>query len=325
MIGESALVRQMVSNIKNNLEAEREQINSVALLKSLHDRLHELQAHDFREIQREQELLPAIARAWPNLTNLADWVKSRAEVLRSIATMVYPEEEAMEWVDELVSAAEQLHQGALHRDENEVEDGVLGLSRVLSTRPAQVNTDLLKAIRGMKLRVLFGELMRIGEEMARAEVAENDVRTFTTGGRDLGRFDREITDLMEQHDRWQEIDVEASRIDNNWKGHPRELNASWPRLSTMVREQLEFVTAPHDKDLDAAIEAVAGVLDETGPGSTENKYDAFRKLRKHAVDWFHTLDTILLGRCNELKAIDAALSLTIAAVGKATSQGNSGP
>ncbi len=102
LIGESALVRQMVSNIKNNLEAEREQINSVALLKSLHDRLHELQAHDFREIQREQELLPAIARAWPNLTNLADWVKSRAEVLRSIATMVYPEEEAMEWVDELV-------------------------------------------------------------------------------------------------------------------------------------------------------------------------------------------------------------------------------
>ena len=105
----------------------------------------------------------------------------------------------------------------------------------------------------------------------------------------------------------------------------------------MLREQLEFVAdTPYTgldadiqamayTDLDAAIRAMAEVIDETGPDSPEKKHDAFRKLRKHAVDWFHTLDTVLYGRCNELKAIDAALSLTIAAVGKAGSQGNPRP
>ena len=230
LIDEKPDVRQMVSAIKNKLEAERAQVKNVAFLKSLHDRLHDLQAYDFPEILREQELLPSVARAWPNLTNMSDWVKTRAEMLRPFAITVYPEKGAAEWVDELVSAAELLHQGALHRNADEVEDGILRFNRVLSTRPAQVNTDLLAAIRRMKLRELFGELMRIGEEMVRLEVAESDVRTFTAGGQDLGRLDREIADLMDQHVCWQDIDVEARRIDNNWKGHPRELNASWPSI-----------------------------------------------------------------------------------------------
>ena len=118
----------------NALEANALRSRTWRFLKSLHDRLHDLQAYDFPEILREQELLPSVARAWPNLTNMSDWVKTRAEMLRPFAITVYPEKGAAEWVDELVSAAELLHQGALHRNADESETEYMRFNRVLGTR-----------------------------------------------------------------------------------------------------------------------------------------------------------------------------------------------
>jgi hypothetical protein len=172
----------------------------------------------------------------------------------------------------------------------------------------------------MDLRELFRGLMSIGDEMARLQVAADDVRTYTAGGRDLGRLDRELDDLMKQHDRWQGIDGQLRRIENNWKGHPRELDAAWPKLYKALQEQLDFVAPSHRADLRDAVRKVVKVLGQAGSVPQE---DAFQYLRSQAIDWFKTLDEILLARCGEFVPIDSALKLTIAAVQKPTFDGES--
>ncbi len=238
LIDENPNVREMVGDIKDKLEAARKQISTMINLMSLHDSLHHLQLL-YNSIDRELRHFPKEESAWRNLANWAMLAKSVAQRLRPIATSAYPEKTEAEWVDELVKAADTLREGAKARDQVKVDDAIWGLNHVLSTRPSVVNTDLMYAVHKMDLRGLFRELMRIEDEMRRLNVAEDDVRIFIAGGRDLGRLDRDVDDLMKQHDHWQYIDGKLRRIENNWKGHPRELDASWPKLYKALQEQLD--------------------------------------------------------------------------------------
>ena len=320
LIDENPDVRAMVGNIKDKLEVARQDIKAVNDLKLLHDGLYELQARLFDRIVAEMRHFPEEEEACQNLANWAKQVRSSAKRLWPTAKMVSGERNGAKWLKDLVRAAKSLRKGAKAHDPVKVRVGIWGLRHVLSTRPFEVNIDLLHGIDKMDLIDLFRELMRIGDEMGRRNVAADDIRTFTAGGLDLGRLGSEIDDLMKQHDRWQDIDKQMRLIENSGMGHAPELDAAWPTLNKAIQQQLDGVALSHQDDLREAVDGVLEVMAQVGSAS---KYGAFRHLREVAVGWFETLDKTLLARCNELNAIDARLNWTIAAVEKPTFVGES--
>lgn len=310
LIEENTKVHEMVGDITEKLQAARQKISTVVSLKSLHMKLQSFELELFNSIAREQRRFPDEESACRNLANWSKQVTTRARRMKAIAKSAYSGRDgAEESVDELVTAADTLKAGVDALDPNMVDDGICGLDHVLRHYPAVVNKDLLDSVKKMDLRELFRELTRIGDEMALLEVSEDDVRTFIAGGRDLGRLDRELNDLMLQHDHWQRIDTDFRMLENNWKGHPRELDFAWPKLFKKIRAELDYVAPSHHDDLRDAVDGVIPVL---GQGGSDQQHDAFQLLRSQAVDWFKTLDEVMMTRISEFNSIDISLKLTLA-------------
>ena len=122
-----------------------------------------------------------------------------------------------------------------------IDQGIWELNDILSVVPSTVNIELKRVIREMKLRELFRALLGVQDLMQQSKAKPEDIRCFAAGGRDLGRLDRDIDDLMLQHDQWQRIDDLMRRIDNNGKGKPSDLEFAWPKLNSLLLKQLDSI------------------------------------------------------------------------------------
>ncbi|HEX8199656.1 MAG TPA: caspase family protein, partial [Isosphaeraceae bacterium] len=203
--------RAVILGIQGNLKAARARIRGVVVLKGLHDALHDIQFKRYNQIAQERERLRTDPGAAQNLRVHANRVITGAKQIRAPVAEAYPETGG--WVDDLARAAELMAQGAAKAGNPDlIDEGLWGLNEVLSTIPSQINTDLKENIRAMSLRELFRALLRVQDEMERLQADPAEVRALAAGGRDLGRLDRDIDDLMTQHDRWQAIDDRMRRI-----------------------------------------------------------------------------------------------------------------
>jgi hypothetical protein len=153
--------------------------------------------------------------------------------------------------------------------------------------------------------------------MQRSKASPEDIRCFAAGGRDLGRLDRDIDDLILQHDQWQKIDDLMRRIDNNGKGKPSDLEFAWPKLSSLLQKQLEGIDALFRQEI---AEAFAELRDNMTSPDPDAKIEPFRLLRGSAGNWFYKVDLRLLEICRELIPIDAALAVVLAALEDASDE-----
>jgi hypothetical protein len=190
-----------------------------------------------------------------------------------------------------------------------IDRGIWALKIVLSKIPSEVDTDMYDRVQEMDLGELFRALLRVQDRMQGLNVPADEARRFAAGGRDLGRLDREFHDLIDEHNRWQGIDNEMRRIENDWRGNPLELDFAWPRLYRLFSGRLDAVPESWRSELQKEIDQVVKRLSEKA--DLEAKLDAFRGLRDAAVQWFYELDQTLMRRCEELKVFNETLGLVL--------------
>jgi hypothetical protein len=169
----------------------------------------------------------------------------------------------------------------------------------------------------MNLHELFRALLDIQDRMQGSSAGPEDIRCFAAGGRDLGRLDRDIDYLMDQHDHWQEIDNRLRSIDNNGKGKLDDLEYAWPKLNTLIQQQVDAI----DEGFREKIEAAFKDLQEAMHAPEVNaKIEPFRELRSCAGHWFKEVDERLLEICKKLEPIDSALSVVLTALKEASDE-----
>jgi hypothetical protein len=297
-------IRARIVGIQGGLKAAYDQIGTVVGLKSLHDRLHDIQVNPYEQILNERPRLfdPTAAG---NIARYARRVARELAPMRDHAARAYAGAGPIDWIEALQGAAEALLRGVQESSFDAIDDGIWALNDVLGTAPSQVNTDLLDHVRRMDLRELFHSLLGVQARLEELRVPAEEARRFAAGGRDLGRLDRDLDDLVSQHDSWQEADNWMRLIDNNWRGNPRELDSAWPRLSARLAALLDAVPEPRRAEIRGATEQVADRL--ARKADRESKLAAFRELRDVAIQWFCDLDQMLKDRCEELELINAAL------------------
>jgi hypothetical protein len=301
-------IRAKIVGIRGHLGAAYDEIGAVVGLKALHDRLHDIQVNPYEQILNERPRL-FDPTATGNIARYARRVAREVPPMRDDAGRAYPGAGPIDWIEALQGGTEALLRGVQESSFDAIDDGIWALNDVLSTAPSRINTDLLDHVRRMDLRELFRALLGVQARLEELRVPAEEARRFAAGGRDLGRLDRDLDDLMSQHDGWQEADNWMRLIDNNWRGNPRELDSAWPRLSARLAGLLEAVPEPRSGEIRGATEQVADRL--ATRADREAKLAAFRDLRDVAIQWFYELDQMLRDRSEELKLINAALGAVL--------------
>ncbi len=304
--------RHVVDRIWPSLDAAREQIAFAVGLKQLHDALHDIQINQFEQILRERESLERDDLAARNLLRHTRRVTLRIKDLElpdSVRAM--PDLHLGDRLADLAGAIASIEGGATRKEIRNIDQGIWEMNDVLSVVPSMVNVELKRIVRAMKLHDLFRSLLDVQDLMQQSNAEADEIRSFAAGGRDLGRLDRDIDDLMSQHDQWQKIDDLMRRIDNNGRGKPSDLEYAWSKLESLVQKQVDAVDEALRDELVEAFDELRGAIGSSDPDA---RVEAFRRLRSCAGYWFNTIDKRLLATCSELKPIDAALGVVLLAL-----------
>jgi hypothetical protein len=179
---------------------------------------------------------------------------------------------------------------------------------MLAVQPSQINVRLNSAARALRLSALAQALSRVHQNLECPELDLEKVGQFTAGVKALIRLDEDLTTTVEDHDRWQAVDLELRRIEANMGQDLVELEVSWPDLRVMV-EPLCADKAPkwasslrqHGEDLSKAIAA------KNSPRISQ----FFRSYLRQAGHGFYRVDADLKGLCEDLRRVGEPLSLVM--------------
>jgi hypothetical protein len=302
----------VVDQVRDSLRTARDRIALVVGLKKVHDALHDIQIHQFEQILLQRDRLGRDDQAGNNLARHLRRVASRLKQLGDPASLrSTPDLDLSGRLADLAEAVRKIDQGCRDGMTPPIDEGIWELNDILSVVPSTLNSELMRVVRAMNLRDLFRALLAIQERMKESDVKPEDIRSLAAGGRDLGRLHRDIDDLMLQHDQWQRIDDLMRRIDNNGKGQPSDLVFAWPKLSSLLAKQLDGIDDLFRGEIMEAFEELKAQMASPDLGA---KVEPFRFLRGSAGTWFFEVDRRLLGMCQELIPIDAALTVVLTAL-----------
>ena len=122
-------------------------------------------------------------------------------------------------------------------DKRQLKKAICLLNRVLAIQPSRINTSLNTAAKALRLPTLVQTLTKIRDKLINNNLDAEKIEEFRIGVAALIELERTLTELIESHDRWQEIDLELKRIQATLDKDTFELELFWLDLKAMVEVQ----------------------------------------------------------------------------------------
>ena len=150
-------------------------------------------------------------------------------------------------------------------------------------------------------------MLSIRKDLRRLKLAPQQVQRFEHGVTALGDLGDNLTRLVEDHDRWQAIDLELRRIEAVMGHDLGEIKLSWPELRAKVDPLCQQSGASwaewiccDSRDLDRA-------LASKNPAQIRQ---CFQRYRRRVGNRFYQVDTDLKSLCHELRFVGQPLAST---------------
>ncbi|MBI3244488.1 MAG: hypothetical protein HYZ49_19585 [Chloroflexi bacterium] len=301
----SSDVRNAVIAFGTDFTAARDQVDMLGDYKDLHDLLHRLQFHCYSGITQAAARFPDDEMALDNLTDYLLTLEGIVAELRQVAERPSAPKQDVQWIEEVALARADLSTAIEKLDAKQLKQVTWRLNRLLSVQPSRINTLLNQAARAMRLPALVQTLSQVSENLASLDLDAEKVGQFKTGVEALSNLDHALIALVDEHDHWQDIDVELRRLEAAIEQDLEELEMSWPDLKTKATPLYDGLT----DEWAVAIKKEGDGLDETLAANNPVKVKrTFRSYRRRAGDRFYRVDVDLKTLCGELRKIGAPLA-----------------
>jgi hypothetical protein len=301
-------VRDVVVELCTRFEAACEQIDALDDYKHVHDLLHTLQFHCYNPIVQEATRFPDDDMALDNLMAYDVTLQAIVHDLKDAAERASFTTTETLWIQDLVRAQAVLGQAIEELNAKLLKTVIWHLNRVLSVQPSQINTRLKDAARSLGLPDLVKAMARVSDKLACLDLDPEKVNLFEAGVDALVSLNDSLPTLVEEHDKWQCVDIELRRIEGNMGQDMMELKMSWPYLKDMTEPlysgSSDEWAASFRKDsnhLDSAIAAENPVRIK--------RY--FQRYRRRAGSRFHQVDDDLKRLCEDLRRVGEPLALVM--------------
>ncbi len=281
------------------------QIELLTSYKELHDLLHNLQYLCYTGLVQEARRFPDDPLALDILLDheltMSNLIDSLVEVVQRPA--MPPSE--MDWIQELVEAHRLLSQAIESHEPEPLRQAIWLIKRVLDRHPTRINERLNALVRTLRLGAVEQTLLSIRKDLRQLKLAPQQVRHFESGVRALGVLGSQLAQLVEDHDRWQAIDLELRRIEAVMDHDLNEVKASWPDVRAKVDPLCRRSGAAWAEHIRRDSRDVDKALAGKNPVQIRQ---SFLRYRRRVGNRFYQVDSDLKSLCQELRAVGQPLT-----------------
>ena len=301
-------VRGKVATFEAVFSASLKQIEILGYYKDLHDLLHNLQFKFYSyltSLVRDAKLEPDDISIWDNVVDYERSLEQIIVGLRKSADPSLTTRIALPWIQKLLADLTQVFQAISENNIEGIATAIKPIQRVLATEPSRINDRLVVAAEAIQLPMLIEALVGVRNSIDVTGVNREKVNKFGNGVNAICDLKEKLYELIENHNRWQEIDIDFRRIEGLMTDDYSELENSWVDLKAMteaqvlnVKEDWALLLARDIQKLDAAL--VMAEKKKIG--------QAFQTVRSRANYRFYDVDVSLKDLCDKLRKVGEPLS-----------------
>jgi hypothetical protein len=296
--------REAVRAFESEFQEAVGHIGLLGILKDVHDLLHTLQFRCFDGLARQIARFPGDDLAREIVNEHGITLEETIVSLEAIAAQKVLEEGRPVWIDDLQEVRTQITAALDTSTAGPLSAAVRLLDRVLAVQPTRINTRLTDAARGLKLRDLVADLEEVHERLSTSHLDAAKMADFEAGIGNLRKLELALRQLVADHDRWQELDVELRLEKNALLTNGDSLGSSWPRLRARLLPLCGGGEpwATHLTGECGKLDAVLTAGDQMGPRSV------FLQIHSLAATRFYQVDISLQRLCESLRTIGLPLT-----------------
>jgi hypothetical protein len=291
--------------MQTDFETAGLQIEMLTNYKELHDLLHNLEYLCFGGLVQELRRFPADPLALDILLDHELTMSSLIDTMIEVASRPSMPSAEMDWIQEMVEAHHLLRQAIENRDPELLRRAVWLTRRVLDRHPARINERLNAVVRTLRLGAVEQAMLSIRRDLRQLKLAPQQVRRFERGVRALSALSLQLAQLVEDHDRWQAIDLELRRIEALLNHDLGEVQASWPEVRAKVDPLCRQSGAAWAEWIRRDSRDVDKALAGKNPVHIRQ---SFLRYRRRVGNRFYQVDSDLKSLCQELRAVGQPLA-----------------
>jgi hypothetical protein len=303
-------VYAVLSGFRADFQAACEQIALINQCKQLHDQLQELDK-PYTIIDRGRRRLSIDPLAWDDLSTTALELEIVIGEVIDLANQPLSTVDSSWCVQHLTQSRAELYAAFDLSSLEQLDSAVGRLRRVLAREPSRINTRLVTAAGALRLEQLMRAMTTVRDILARTSPGIAVVRHLNLLVDQLSELNQRLDTLVDNHNRWQEIDDELRRVEANVAHDLVELELAWPDLRGMVQVVLNGGSADWARSLGQTLDGLDHAL---AAGDTVRVRRMFIGFRSQANGRFCKVDDELLRTCNDLQQIGESLDLLLKAI-----------
>jgi DNA-binding SARP family transcriptional activator len=300
--------RAVMMAFRADFEDATDHIDVLSSYKRLHDLLHALQFHCYNPIVQEAMRFPGDDVAADNLTDHELTLQRIINDLQEDTERApFATTEGL-WIRDLVKAREALREALEALNPKPLKRAIWLLNRVLAVQPSRINTRLNATARALRLPVLAETMARVRDNLASLDLNPHKLGQFGAGVEALARLSHTLTVLVDEHDRWQAVELELQRIDGIMGQGTMELEMSWPDLKAMTEPLYGGRSDAWATSFKTGSEHLDSAID--GENTAQIRH-CFRRYRRETSTRFHRVDVELNRLCEDLRRAGEPLASVI--------------
>ncbi len=295
---------------RDNFRAASDGIAKLGAYKTLHDALHEVQLlrlDRLEQIERDISKAGSLKQDDANSEEIETqilYLEALGPRLRDAAAKLptRPAEEA--WISRLAQAIGALREANAGGATASLGKGLKRLRAVLAVEPSRINGLLTAAARELRLPSLADALRSIRAAAEQHGVSGPDMDRLRLGASAVESLRDALGDLVEQHDRWQQIDSDLRLLSKDTEPPMEDMELVWPGMKSFVGA----VAGSSGEGWARALAQATAELDAAqAAGDMTRVLKLFPRFRQRAILRFFEVDHCLKELCDQIGRIGGPL------------------
>jgi hypothetical protein len=241
-----------------------------------------------------------------NLTRYEADLERIRDGLQDVAGRPKIPKQELTWIADVNLARDNLHSAIDSLDKDSLQKVIWRLNRLLALQPARIDTLLNLAARTLRLPALLSALTNVCDHMSSLELDPDKVLAFQSGLAALSELEHALSELVDNHNHWQWMDVELRRVGASIDRDLVELEMSWPDLKLKAEQLYGSNTEEWAEALRKEENALNTALVSNYPQKKVLHY--FQGYQRRATNRFFRVDSQLKSLCGDLRQIGVPLA-----------------